>query len=178
MRQRPERRHWQPRLPGAERAGASPLAAHVAAHPEIESIAELSYVAVDELGEDLVTLLVSRWPSVDRSGRLRFPRSEPTTVDVDRAALEQLLRRSRVPGGRLARRPLREGDAFAVRTDDPADLAAPDRRDPARWMRRPVYDITADARDAAKASFYGVLGKPIPPGLAADIAARPRHEER
>lgn len=177
MRDQPERRHWQPLLPGPTRGVGPALAAHVAAHPEIQRIDELSYVAVDELGETLVTLVVSVWPTVDRRGRLRFRRPQPTIVDVDRDLLERFLRRSRVPRGPLAARPLREGDAFAVRTDPLERLDAAGRRDPARWMVKPAYDITADARDAAKASFYGVLGRPIPPDLAAALRTRPRHGE-
>ena len=68
------------------------LTAHVAAHPDIQSVAELSYIAIDEIGDGLVTLIVSQWPELDESGRLRFPEPEPVAVDVDRAAFEAHLK--------------------------------------------------------------------------------------
>jgi hypothetical protein len=165
------RRQWQPKLPAAVEAEGQPLAAHVGAHPEIESVAELSYIAVDEIGDTLVTLLVSGWPELDESGRLRFPESEPIAVDVDRAALTGFLAENRVPED-LARRRLREGDAFAARTRRTEGLESAERRDPAHWMLAPLYDVTADARDAAKAAFFGVVGTPLPPDLAAALEAQ------
>ena len=177
MRHDSERRHWQPRLPARVRAEAEPLAARVDAHPELESVAELSYVAVDEISDTLVTLLVSEWPTIDESGRLQFRGSEPIALDVDKAALERLLAASRLPR-ELADRELREGDAFAARTSDPENLEPGERRDPARWLLEPVYDVTADARDAAKATFFGVVGTPLPPDLAAALEAQPRDRGR
>ena len=129
------------------------LTAHVAAHPDIQSVAELSYIAIDEIGDGLVTLIVSQWPELDESGRLRFPEPEPVAVDVDRAAFETLLAEHRRPR-------------------DLADRALGERRDPGSWIVAPVYDVTADARDAAKAAFFGVVGTPLPPDLAAALEAQ------
>jgi hypothetical protein len=172
----PKRRHWQPRLPARVRAEGEPLTAHVSAHPEIESVAELSYIAIDEIGDILVTLLVSGWPELDESGRLRFPDFEPTAVDVDTAAFEAFLSEHRRPRD-LADRPLREGDAFAARTTGTEELEPAERRDPGRWILAPVYDVTADARDAAKAAFFSVVGTPLPPDLAAALKAQGRERE-
>lgn len=171
MPKAPRRRHWHPRLPAAVEAEGESLAAHVAAHPDIQSVAELSYIAIDEIGDGLVTLIVSQWPELDESGRLRFPEPEPVAVDVDRAAFETLLAEHRRPRD-LADRALREGDAFAARTTGTEELDAGGRRDPGRWIVPPVYDVTADARDAAKAAFFGVVGTPLPPDLAAALEAQ------
>jgi hypothetical protein len=171
MPKAPRRRHWHPRLPAAVEAEGESLTAHVDAHPDIQSVAELSYIAIDEIGDGLVTLIVSQWPELDESGRLRFPEPEPVAVDVDRAAFEALLAEHRRPRD-LADRALREGDAFAARTTGTEELDGGERRDPGRWIVPPVYDVTADARDAAKAAFFGVVGTPLPPDLAAALEAQ------
>ena len=141
-----ERRYWQPRLPAAVKAEGEPLAAHVDAEPDIPSIADLSYIAVDEVSEGVVTLLVSVWPELDERGRLRFPETEPVAIDVRQAALEALLAANRQPR-QLAARPLREGDVLAARTRN--------------WIVPPVFDVTADARDAAKVAFFRAVGTPL-----------------
>jgi hypothetical protein len=91
VRHERERRHWQPRLPAAVKAEGEPLAAHVDAEPDISSIADLSYISVDEVSEGIVTLLVSDWPELDERGRLRFSQSEPVPVDVGQATLEAVV---------------------------------------------------------------------------------------
>jgi len=60
------------------------------------------------------------------------------------------------------------GTVFAVSVDD-SDLpepesdeemreqAEPEPRHPGAWMKPPVYDITADARDKAKEAFYAAV---------------------
>lgn len=146
------------------------LTAHVDAEPDIASVADLSYIAVDEVSEGIATLLVSDWPELDERGRLRFPESEPAAVDVSQAALEALLAANRRPHD-LAARPLREGDALAARTRLRRRPAARGRSS-VSWIVPPVFDITADARDAAKVAFFSAIGAPLSAGQVASLDAR------
>jgi len=155
------KRYWQPTLPAAERSSATPVEKAAGAPTAVRAF---SYLTVDEISDGIVTLLVSDWPELDRLGRLRFADISPATaIAVDQAALERLLTKSRIPR-RLAKRPLRESDAFAAETSAPLELDAATRRDkPGEWISPPIYDITADARDAAKASFFSAVGRPLTP---------------
>ena len=164
-----ERRPWQPRLPAAVKAEGEPLAAHVDAEPDIPSIADLSYIAVDEVSEGVVTLLVSDWPELDEHGRLRFPEAEPVAVDVRQAALEALLAANRQPR-QLAVRPLREGDVLAARTRI-GRRSSSRGRSTASWIIPPVFDVTADARDAAKVAFFRAVGTPLSRDQVASLDA-------
>jgi hypothetical protein len=149
--------HWHPRLPHPVKGRGEPIADRVARTRGIADVAELSYITVDEVSQGIVTLLVSTWPEVDKRGRLRFPSSRPMAVDVDEAALTAYLK-SRHPE-HLRDRPLREGDAFAARTSVPPRPRRP--RELSAWLRRPVFDITADARDAAKAATIGAVRRQV-----------------
>lgn len=164
-----ERRYWQPRLPAAVKAEGEPLAAHVDAEPDIPSIADLSYIAVDEVSEGVVTLLVSVWPELDERGRLRFPETEPVAIDVRQAALEALLAANRQPR-QLAARPLREGDVLAARTRV-GRRSSSRGRSTANWIVPPVFDVTADARDAAKVAFFRAVGTPLSRDQVASLDA-------
>ena len=145
----------------------------------------MTYVVVDEILGTSVGLTLSPWPELDDQGRLRVSAGEARTLGADRAALEQFLAEHRRPP-ELAARPLRVGDVFAVQTIEPAlaqvedELAAPTmmepRLAPEEWIRPPVYDVTPDARDAAKASFYAAVTPILEPAEAAlldELVERP-----
>ena len=121
----------------------------------------LSYLVIDELSKEVASLVVSSWPVHDSKGRVRFSGSSwGVGARVDE--LVALLNKHRiVPPARAgsaapSRRPLRIGDAFAARTTRPRGrrAAVPPL---ARWLSPPVYDVSADARDAAKAALFGAL---------------------
>jgi len=128
----------------------------------------LSYVVVDEIEGGLIGLAVSDWPRTDEKGRLRFD-STPVLVGAERGALERFL-----DSHRDASRPVRIGDVFAARARQiEADEAEPRLEpvlDPERWFDPPVYDITSDAREAAKLSFYGAVAPALEPDQAARLA--------
>src|SRR5688500_13704433 len=117
---------------------------------------DLSYIVVDELHEGVAGLLISPWARLDPSGRLGF-RGEADTTRSARTASELLavLRPQRPPvepvpvdertEEQLRGRELRISDAFAARM-----RGAPEG-DPASWLGDQVLDITAEAREAAKA---------------------------
>lgn len=155
----PRNRHWHPRLPHPVRGRGAPVAPRAGAVAGVSHIAELSYVTVDEVSQGIVTLLVSEWPEIDERGRLRFPRADPVALDVDEAVLAAYLPAVRLPR-RLADRPLREGDAFAARTT--LGRRPPGRsQDPGTWLKGPVFDVTADAREAAKAAYLSAAGRQV-----------------
>lgn len=124
------------------------------------SVGALSYVFVDEIVDDAVTLTVSRWPDADGAGRLRFHdldtrRHLGVTLAAVRAGLYQRAVEE-------ATRSPRVGDVFAAEMapDAAARLAA--TTDEAEW-REPlgdlfpdeIHDVSAEARTVAKLAFYG-----------------------
>lgn len=119
-----------------------------------EGLEKLSYIVVDEtVGED-ADVSVSPWPMVDDRGRLLLPAEQPLGVHADVETLRAYVNR---PDVRAGRRPIdiRMGTALAasVRT---TRLAGGETRFE-KWLVPPVYDITAPARDKAKASFYAAV---------------------
>lgn len=139
--------------------------------------ARLRYAVVDELFADTAELSVSSWPVVDALGRLRFA-DEPTThIEVDARRMQSLLRRHRMPRKAVGR-VLRAGDAFGVTVrareltgflEAHESSETPERErtrmlDPRtwEWLEPPIYDVTSEAREAAKLSYYAALTGPLP----------------
>jgi hypothetical protein len=122
----------------------------------------LAYIVVEELGESVASLVVAPWPAVDDRGRLRFGDEEDAVrVAVDRAELLATLARHRRPmpaidvstdvEQELVERPLAVGDVFGAAVQhlpsEDGELVA----DPKRWLEPPVFDLTAEVREFAKA---------------------------
>jgi hypothetical protein len=135
-----------------------------------EPVPVVEYVVVDELEEQVAVLVIEPWPSVDERGRLRFESPDQrSTVEADaeplqhllleRKSVEQLSEEQRVA---FVSRPLRVGDVFCAVIDRAALAAGADS--PRQWLRAPVIDVTAEARDAARAQYFAAVG----PVLAAD----------
>src|SRR3954454_21370505 len=126
------------------------------------------YVVIDEIEGCWAVLAVTDWPGVDAGGRLRFPIDAPVEVDADVEALLRFLRLHRLPAA-LAERPLRHGDAFALRIRSRAALAraaGDETHYPEDWVRPPVYDVTRDARTASpggRAAPRGCTARGEPP---------------
>jgi hypothetical protein len=141
------------------------------------------YLVVDELEEDVAVLVVEPWPELDTLGRLNFVGSElRTDVEVDVTEFEALLR-NRAPLNQLTEeqraafiaRPLRVGDVFCAVIDRGLLDAGPDQ--PSRWLQGPVIDVSAEARQAAKAQYFAAVGPVLDSdqvaGIAADFFADP-----
>jgi hypothetical protein len=155
------RRSWLPR------DRAMPLAANAAAWVpagfagERISWTTLSYIVVDELSKEVAGLVVASWPRLDSKGRVRFSGAS-WRVGVRVNELVALLDADRIaPGARAGtgpgpQRPVRIGDAFAAKATRPRGRGA---AVPAleRWLSPPIYDVSADARDAAKAALFGAV---------------------
>jgi hypothetical protein len=141
----------------------------------------LRYAVVDEVFGELAELSLSGWPVLDALGRLRFPEAATAHLEVDASRMRTFLRRHRMPR-KEAGRFLRTGDAFAFVVRRRAleaflfgarsSTASTDERrkmlEPANWgwLVPPVYDVSLEAREAAKLSYNAALTGPLsPPAL-------------
>jgi hypothetical protein len=135
----------------------------------------LAYVVVDEIESDFIGLSISPWPTLDEWGRLRFGLGRARSIGTGRTELQRFLGRHRLPQG-SADRPIRIGDVFAISLKEP--VRANRIVEPAAWIRPPVYDISADARDAAKASFYSAVAPTLDPKTRAGARILALAEDR
>jgi hypothetical protein len=171
---RGRRRSWLPRdRPEPVGADAPPwIPTGFAGEPIRWS--ELSYVVVDELSPEVAGLVVSSWPRIDAKGRVRHVGAS-WRVGADMDELKPLLdaqrktpKRSGYAAGRP--RPVRIGDAFAaVATRPRGRVAAVPTL--SRWLSPPIYDVSADARDAAKTALFGALAPTMSEDEVVEIAA-------
>lgn len=129
-------------------------------HPD-SLVADWWYVVLEEIVDDIALLRRWSWPVVDQLGRLTWPgdseqRTVASTIDVD------LLRRQLYLSNGIARAP-RVGDTFAVEIDH--EIIYVRRAGPLRNLRRVfaarVFDISADAREAAKIAYQSGLASVI-----------------
>jgi hypothetical protein len=172
---------WLPREPPP--ADLSALAPWCPAG--VEDCEGLAYIVVDELHDGIAGLVVTAWPRVDERGRLRFGReAESTRVAAPAEALLDLLRAGRapvVPGGldeaqaeAMRTRSVEIGDVFAARL-----RAEPAPGDPAAWLQAPVLDLTAPAREVAKAQTSAALSGAVDAGyldvVAEEMTGDARH---
>ena len=130
----------------------------------------VSYIVIDEIVGDAVDVSISSWPDLDERGRLRFAEDEPPrTVRASAAALEEFLSKIDFRSANWPRS-IRMGDVFAARIrtrklraleNEGETFGAPPA--PSVWLTPPVYDITAQARDKAKAAFYAAVTPTLQP---------------
>jgi hypothetical protein len=122
---------------------------------DIESVQDLSYIVVEEIVEDVVTLTISPWPAADGHGRLRFD-----VAHVDELALPIQDLQTQIYQGWLRRRP-HIGDVFAAIVDGEVLRSAGTRGlwvEPLeRIVPGPVYDLSAEARKVAKLALYASI---------------------
>jgi hypothetical protein len=141
----------------------------------VEQLSAFGYVVVEELVGRLALLRHWPWPDVDQFGRLVWvgeseQDSTAAAIDLD------LLRAQLYTPNRLRRRP-RCGDAFAVQdaggTGWSAEQEVADLRE---LFSGAVYDISADAREAAKLAYHAGLGA-VPAAEKVDEQVRAREAE-
>lgn len=121
---------------------------------EVDDVARLTYVLVEERVGDDVGLSLLPWPAADRRGRIRFRRLEER-LELG-LTTEELCRQ--LYAGWLQRAP-RIGDVFAAEADTAAleelrDLEGPWTRPLGDLFPGAVYDVSAEARKVAKLAFY------------------------
>lgn len=132
---------WPPSLHGAVRSAE-------------KLRAEWQYVVVEEVVGATVELMRWPWPSADRCGRLVWE-DDADDQAMTAAVPQRLMRLQLYKPNKLRRRP-RAGDTFAIRLkatagwdeDGPVD-------DLALVFPEVVYDVSADAREAAKLAYQG-----------------------
>ncbi|HEV2889297.1 MAG TPA: hypothetical protein VGX28_02895 [Frankiaceae bacterium] len=152
-----ERRSALGDVPPGDVPWVPPILANVP--PEV--VRTLRYVVLDDVddAEGDVVLVAGPWPTVDVLGRVRHAPEAAREQYVPVTKWMRLLERRRVPEP-VRDRPPRIGDTFAMRLGRSGDVARP---------VGPVVDVTADAREAARASFYGAVALPMDPALAARV---------
>ena len=157
---------WPPSLHGAVRSAE-----------KLRS--DWQYVVVEEVVGATVELMRWPWPSADTCGRLLWDDDADDQV-MSAAVPLRLLRRQLYTPNNLQRRP-RAGDTFAARLtaamgwgeDSPVgDVAA--------ILPEAVYDVSADAREAAKLAHRGASAAVFDGGEAKNLLeeAQEQREQR
>jgi hypothetical protein len=144
---------------------------------------DLLYVVVDEIVDTAVGLRISPWPWIDSRGRVRFPRAGMRPeVGMGLTDLQTFVNRHRRVEGRrpgnypeqLRKRRLAIGDVFALRRVPSEPWPPPDDTAPEAWIAPPVWDLTAQARELAKAAFYAAVAPTVGPEDSRRLGLRRR----
>jgi hypothetical protein len=120
------------------------------------------YTAVDDLADGMVVLEVSSWPFLDMEGRLYFV-DDPVEWIIGRVTtqerIDQERKERRITG---PTRPIRVGDAFMLRgvASEASSLEQVEQ----------MIDISAAARNAAKAALFGAAASTVGDTYAATMA--------
>ncbi len=147
---------------------------HVAAEPE--ALKDFAYVVLEELVDEEVVLMSWSWPHADRQGHLYWRGGkvhEPSTAVVGRNQLRHQLYQP----SRLKRLP-RLGDVYAATRLGPGWAAEQPVPDVRTLFDGPVYDISADAREAAKLAYLGAVATVRAPRRSSDLDHRLLGEAR
>jgi hypothetical protein len=135
-----------------------------------DELGSWGYVVLEEIVDDVALLRRWPWPVVDPLGRLLWPEgaeheSDDAVVDLDRLKAQLY-----VPN-RIEREP-RCGDTFAAPRGAHDHWRGAHTNDLRALLGdAAVYDISADAREAAKIAYQASLGA-IQPAVAADEQAQ------
>lgn len=128
-----------------------------------------SYIVLEEIVDDVALLRRWQWPVVDQLGRLLWPGDAEHQVDTAAVDVE-LLRAQLYKPNRIRREP-RCGDTFAAPRGAGGqwtDTLVEDLRD--LLGDGGVYDVSADAREAAKIAYHSSLGAIAPAAAMTDEA--------
>jgi hypothetical protein len=127
------------------------------------------YASVDDVADGMVVFSVSNWPRLDREGRLYWD-INPFELVVPEQEVQAIVDAGRAEAGVTAPgRPIRVGDAFLLR-------GLPDEQASLRRASL-VLDISAAARDAARAALYGAVASTLRLEDAEKMAVTQRYEE-
>lgn len=120
------------------------------------------YAAVDDIADGMIVFEISSWPYLDMEGRLYFE-DDPNEWIVEREASQNRIdkerKEDRITG---PSRPIRVGDAFLLRgvAEGASSLERVEK----------VMDISAAARNAAKAALFGAAASTVEKEYAATMA--------
>ena len=145
---------------------------HVAGLPPAETVEDTRgwrYVVVEEIVDHVALLRRWRWPVADPLGHLVWEHEEEqdsTAIPVVRLR-EQLY----TPNG-LQREP-RVGDTFAVIVDGAVRRWPAQTQTPERVLKGRVFDVSAEARWAARLARQGSVAAVLPPPRTGTDSASP-----
>ncbi|HEY2714859.1 MAG TPA: hypothetical protein VGI73_01410 [Solirubrobacterales bacterium] len=141
-----------------------------------EKLDHLAYVVVEEEIDGTMGLVVAHWPSGGR-GAPRFRDDGEFEVAVDREELQRRLAERRVPeaadlpdavAAELRSRRVEVGDVFAIEVL--GELSPDDDWRNCEWVGETI-DLTAEAREAAKAKMYEALTPELDKRMAKRLIA-------
>ncbi|CAN5910316.1 hypothetical protein BH23ACT10_BH23ACT10_27880 [soil metagenome] len=119
------------------------------------------YFAVDDVADGMVVAEVSSWPRLDREGRLWWG-DEPYEFATPLERMQRDVNAARRRNGVMAAtRRIRVGDTFLVRGLTRSH----------RYLTKVplIVDISAAAREAAKAALHGAVASTLAEGQAAEL---------
>jgi hypothetical protein len=148
-----------------------------------DDLEDFAYVIVEEEIDETLGLVVAEWPDGGR-GAPRFHDKGEFELAVDREEMQRHLVDRQMPQAEvpdavleeLRRREIRVGDVFAIKPVEPLAPEDPDQVQTAEWMGE-TLDLTAEAREAARAKTYEALTPPLDPEVAEQLIASDRATE-
>jgi hypothetical protein len=138
-----------------------------------EDLEDFAYVVVEEDIDGTLGLVAAQWPSGGH-GAPRFDDQGEFELAVDRNALQRHISDRRVPESEqlpeetvtaLRERRIEVGDVFAIK---PVGDLSPEPLRRCEWVGE-TLDVTAEAREAAKAKMYEALTPPLHPRVAKQL---------
>lgn len=129
-----------------------------------------AYIVLEEIVDDTVELMSWAWPLADQNGRLFWPLGDERKI-ADASVPRTLLQAQLYTANGIERSP-RAGDTFACPQGGPGWAQAGVVTDLRLLFPANAFDISADAREAAKLAYEGALaavqrGNPQDPLLKA-----------
>jgi hypothetical protein len=131
---------------------------------------------VEEVVGATIELMRWPWPLADNQGRL-FWASDAEEHVMTAAVPQRLVRLQLYRPNQLLRRP-RAGDTLAARISSSAPGWAEDRHveDLAELFPGPVYDVSAEAREAAKLAYQGASSAVFDGGRHRELLAEAQEQ--
>jgi hypothetical protein len=131
---------------------------------------DFAYVVVEESVDRLIVLMAWSWPEADDRGRLFWPMEDEANYKTA-VTTRDLLRYQLYRPNRLLRAP-RLGDVLASSHLGPAWEDPKPVGDVRQLFDGEVYDISPDAREAAKLAYQGAAASVPTAGPASEVDRR------
>ncbi len=135
-----------------------------------EELGDFAYVVVEESVDRLIVLMAWPWPEADDKGRVFWPLEKESAYKTA-VTTRDLLRDQLYRPSRLQRLP-RLGDVYAASHLGPGWAASNPVTDVRQLFDAEVYDISADAREAAKLAYQGAVAPALTTRAASDLDRR------